>query len=193
MDVWRWALPAAAATLAVGATARTWSQVARASRTDRPGAGAAIVVFGARATPVGPSPELAARLRHALALYEAGCAPYIVVSGGVLPHVSEPEVMAAALRSWGVPEGAIIRDTTGRTTRGTLSAIRRRGAGDTVIAVSSPYHMHRITREARRLKLRLACSPAPSSPVMRQRGARRRQVAREVVATWWYAVSALVR
>jgi hypothetical protein len=60
--------------------------------------------------------------------------------------------------------------------------------GGRALLVSSPYHMHRICSAARRHGLAAVGCPAPTTPVMRHPPTLRRQMLREVVATWWYAV-----
>ena len=66
----------------------TWRGIVRAGRAADPPRADAIVVFGARAQPDGPSRELAARLRHAAELFGAAgsCGPTPpVVRYGVSP------------------------------------------------------------------------------------------------------------
>ena len=177
---------AAAGASAVGTT---WIRIRRGGRDAPAETGDAIVVFGAAAGPRGPSPELAARLSHAAALYFEGRAPTILCSGGFTGPTSEAHAMRDALVARGVDPADIAVDDTGVSTRRAVSAAVRHGAGRwrRVIAVSSPYHMHRIVAEARRQGLAVVASPAATTPITRATRARVRQTLREVIAVWLYA------
>ncbi len=184
---------AGAAIMTVAAAAMiTWTRVGRRSRMEHVSVADAIVVFGAAAGPSGPSPELAARLDHAAALYYRGLAPLILCSGGRSQGVSEPQAMRGALLRRGVPLDAIMIDEGGTSTRRTISGARREGRGRwrCVLLVSSPYHMHRIVSEAHRQGLDCIPCPALAMPGTRRSAGSVRQHAREVAAVWWYAISA---
>ncbi|MDX6538877.1 MAG: hypothetical protein QOI71_487 [Gaiellales bacterium] len=147
-----------------------------------------MVVFGAEAIDGRPSAELEARLRFAASLYRAALAPAILCSGGHPGAQSEARVMRRALVAMGLPESDIAIDEEGSSTRRTISAARAHVhdmAGRAVL-VSSPYHVHRIAREANRQGLPAECWPAAVTPVMQHGPSRRRQILREVLATWWY-------
>jgi uncharacterized SAM-binding protein YcdF (DUF218 family) len=152
--------------------------------------GDAIVVFGAEATPDGPSPELAARLDHAAELYRRGMAPAVLCCGGRSGPVSEAATMAAFLRGRGLPPDAVLTDEACPSTRAALAATRRHGAAGwgNVLLVSSPYHLYRIMCEARRWGVRAIACPTGRTPVMSRLRTMTRQVIREVAAVWWYAV-----
>jgi uncharacterized SAM-binding protein YcdF (DUF218 family) len=146
----------------------------------RPAArGDAIVVFGAQVHGGRPSAELRARLRHAAALWSDGWAPVVVCSGGA----AEAAAMAAWLADR-VPAEALVVDPAGVSTRATLAAAHGRGR---LLLVSSPYHAYRIAAEARRQGLDAEVCPAPGCPLEADPAARRRQRARELAASWWYA------
>lgn len=149
----------------------------------------AIVIFGAEATPNGPSAELAARLRHGAELYHEGWAPVVLCCGGHSGAISEAESMAAFLRASGVDGSDVMVDESCASTRLALGAAARHGAGrwSSVLVVSAPYHMHRIMREARRHAISALPAPTGPTPVMRRFGPRARQTLREVAAVWWYA------
>ncbi len=167
----------------------TWWQIKRAGRLCPSSSGDLIVVFGAEAIGGQPSAELDARLRFAASLYRAVGAPRILCSGGHPGPQSEARVMRHALVMLGLPASDIVIDEDGSSTRRTVSAARRipaHVAGRTLL-VSSPYHMHRIDREARRQGLAAVCCPAATTPIMQHARALRRQMLREVLATWWYA------
>ncbi len=167
----------------------TWLRILRDGRRRSDLRGDLIVVFGARAWPGGPSPELWARLHHAQTLFAGGRAPRVLCSGGRLPTHSEAVVMAEALASLGVPPEVIAVDEDGASTRETLRSVSVLHPGARVLAVSSGYHLHRILEEARRQGVRALGCPATQTPILRNPAARRRQLRYEVLATWWYGVS----
>jgi vancomycin permeability regulator SanA len=153
----------------------------------------AIAVFGAEATPHGPCPELAARLDHAAELYRQGMAPAVLCCGGRSGTISEAASMAEFLLRSGLPAHAVLADEACPSTRSALAAIRRHATGrwNTVLLVSSPYHLHRIMSEARRWDVSAIGCPTGRTPVMVRLRPRTRQILREVAAIWWYAITAI--
>jgi uncharacterized SAM-binding protein YcdF (DUF218 family) len=186
------ALAVAVVLVAACALVLTWWRIERAGRRVVSRSGDAIVVFGAQAADGRPSSELEARLRFAAVLYRDARAPVILCSGGHAGPQSEPRVMRRALVTWGVPDSDILIDEQGSSTRRSIAAAKHVAPGrwGRVLLVSSPYHIHRICREARRQGLSAVGCPAPATPVMRCRRTRRRQMLREVAATWWYGAFA---
>lgn len=150
-----------------------------------------IVVFGAAVRAGGPSPELAARLRHAASLYQQGLAGTILCSGGHPGPDSEARVMRRALVALGVPHEAILIEETGSSTRRTVEAIERLGGcrWERILVVSSPYHLYRIVGEARRRGLPVVGSAPRETPLTTRLRPRVRAHLREVVAAWWYALT----
>ena len=68
----------------------------------------------------------------------------------------------------GVPESAIALETNGRTTSESLHAVSQILQSDenrSVVLVSDPFHMLRLTILARRLGLRPLSSPTRTSPI----------------------------
>ena len=163
----------------------TFVQVWLASRRDEARAAQAIIVMGAAQYNGRPSPVLAARLDHAAALYEAGLAPVIVVTGGRRPGDAFTEASASAqyLVGLGVPDSAIEREVSSTNSWESLAAsarfLRREGITE-VLLVSDPYHALRIKAIAGELGLTAHVSPAPDSPV--HGFAEVRAMARETVA-----------
>lgn len=156
----------------------------RAARTgDAPAPASAAVVLGAAAHDGRPCAELEARLARAAALWREGWAPVVVCSGG------EPEALAMrdSLLAGGLPASAVIVDTAGVSTRATVERAAGRGR---VLLVTSPWHVHRTRAEARRRGVDALVCSADRSPLEAWPRARRRQVAREVAASWWYALRA---
>ena len=150
--------------------------------------------FSARALERRPSLTLRARVAHAAELYTAQRAPVILCSGGYSRGRSEATVMRELLVAHGVPHHAVIPDDGGTSTRLALRSARRFGRGrwQTIIAVSSPYHLRRICAEAKRQGLIVTMSAARSDEPMTQRRARflARQRMREAIATTAYAAGA---
>ncbi len=146
-----------------------WS-AARRDEADATRPADAIVVLGAAQYDGRPSPVLAARLDHAVALWRDGVAPLIVVTGGKQPGDRFTEATAAAnhLHEAGVPDSAILREVDGRSSWESLVATARflhADDKDAVVLVSDPYHMARIGDVAREVGLDASTSPAADSPV----------------------------
>jgi SanA protein len=95
-----------------------------------------------------PCNELAARLETALALYRAGRAGKIVVSGLTRGEYDEPRVMAAWLRARGVSGGDIIADGSGRRTSATMADSAGLGVRSALV-VTQAYHLPRALYLAR--------------------------------------------
>jgi SanA protein len=108
------------------------------------------IVLGNRVFDDGvPSPELARRLETALALYRAGRAAKLVVSGLVKGDYDEPHAMAAWLQARGVPPADILLDLGGRRTAATMAGSAALGVRSALI-VSQGYHLPRALYLARR-------------------------------------------
>jgi uncharacterized SAM-binding protein YcdF (DUF218 family) len=106
----------------------------------------AILVFGTAAG-VHPSPELQDRLTHALALFDAGRAPYIAVTGGKQPGdlYTEAAVSTTYLVDAGVPRDRIIEGggaDTWENVADVLPALHADGI-HSVLTVTDPFHEYR--------------------------------------------------
>ncbi len=148
----------------------TFVQVWMASRRDEARPSDAIIVLGAAEYDGRPSPVLAARLDHAVDLYRDGIAPVIVVTGGRVPgdRFTEAGVSADYLHKHAVPDTAILRETTGRTSGESLEAAARvleEGDMRRVVFVSDPNHSARIKAIAHEVGLDAVTSPTRSSPI----------------------------
>ena len=154
----------------------------------------AILVFGAAVWSTEPSLSLKVRVARAAEVYTEGWAPTILCSGGVSGGVSEARTMRRLLLEQGIRADAVIPDDGGTSTREAIRSARAFGAGRwrRVIAVSSPYHMHRIRCEAARQGLEVVPCPAlrPGPLLPSLRAFDRRQHLREVMAVMSYACSA---
>jgi uncharacterized SAM-binding protein YcdF (DUF218 family) len=151
--------------LLVGYFAVTFLQVVAASRRDRAEEAGAVLVLGAAQYNGRPSPVFQARLDHAAALYDAGVAPVVVVTGGRRPGDTFTEASAAAgyLQRRGVPPDSLRLETDGTNSWESMAAAARflRNEGITeVVLVSSPYHALRIEHIAGEVGLEGRSSPA---------------------------------
>src|SRR5918911_3436977 len=115
-----WVLAAVVGTWALSALAVLWWGARDEARPAD-----AIVVLGAAQYVGRPSPVLRARLDHAVELWRRGLAPRVVLTGGV--GVGDTTSEAAVGRKYvlgeGIPDTAILLETTGRTTRESLKSV----------------------------------------------------------------------
>jgi uncharacterized SAM-binding protein YcdF (DUF218 family) len=129
----------------------------------------AIIVLGAAQYNGRPSAVLKARLEHAIDLYHAGVAPYLLVTGG--KAVGDVTTEAATARAFaiqrGVPASAILSEDRGRTTveslRAAAAVLREHGLASAVF-VSDRTHMLRVLRIARDEGIAAYGSPTATSP-----------------------------
>lgn len=131
----------------------------------------AIVVMGAAQYDGRPSPQLAARLDHALLLFREGRAPLIAVSGGKRPgdRYTEAEASRRYLSARGVPKSRIVAETTGASTWESIAnlspVLRSEGVGK-VIVVTDRYHLQRTVLSVREAGFCAVGSATQSSPVV---------------------------
>lgn len=137
----------------------------------------AIVVLGAAQYNGQPSPVLRARVDHAIDLYHAGTAPWLIVTGGKAEGDRTTE--AASARAYaiarGVPAQAILVEDKGRTTLESLQAvgsILRSAHFSTAVFVSDRTHMLRVLRIARDAGITAYGSPTATSPTDQTVGSR---------------------
>ncbi|HEY3096694.1 MAG TPA: YdcF family protein [Acidimicrobiia bacterium] len=148
----------------------TFVQVWWAARHDDTRRSEAIVVLGAAQYNGRPTAVFRARLDHAAELYHERVAPMIVVTGGKQAGDQFTEATSGAnyLHNRGVPDAAILRETTSRTSWESLAAAARvlRDRGEKqVVLVSDPFHALRIRSIANELGLDAVTSPTRSSPI----------------------------
>ena len=151
------------------------------------------VVLGAQVLRGGrPSPTLEVRTRHAGELYGRDLVDLLVPTGGEGEYTpGEAVVMSGILREMGVPEAAILREDTARSTW--ESAVRvaeiahDRGIGE-VLVVTDPLHCVRTVASFRRVGLLAVAEPVYSSPMWRKKWSRRGQFVRESGALVWYRI-----
>lgn len=132
----------------------------------------AIVVLGAAQYDGRPSPVFEARLAHAVELYRAGWAPWLIVTGGKRPgdRTTEAETAQRYAVDHGVPAEAILMEDSGRNTleslRSVVGILDSKGLHDAVF-VSDPSHMLRVLRIARDRGVDGVGSPTRTSPTDR--------------------------
>jgi uncharacterized SAM-binding protein YcdF (DUF218 family) len=148
----------------------TFVQVWWAARHDDTRRSEAIVVLGAAQYNGRPTAVFRARLDHAADLYQERVAPMIVVTGGKQTGDQFTEATSGAnyLHTKGVPDAAIVRETTSRSSWESLAAAARvlRDRGEKqVVLVSDPFHALRIRSIANELGLDAVTSPTRSSPI----------------------------
>jgi uncharacterized SAM-binding protein YcdF (DUF218 family) len=162
------------------------------ARTDEAQRVDAIIVLGSAVWPnERPSPSLAARTEHAIALYQAGYAPNLILCGGLgyLPP-AEAEVMRRMAVSAGIPDDALFLDDTSHSTGENLAHAREimnAHGWRTALIVSDPFHLWRALTIARDLGIEAYGSPASASPTYTIPHLRVYYTAREVFAMLWYA------
>ena len=151
------------------------AQVWWVGRSDQARAVDAIVVLGVAQYDGRPSPQLQARLDHALALWQEGLSPLVITTGGNQPgdRFTEAETSAnylmEGLMSVAVPAESIVQENSGSTTRESLIAVRNimqdRGL-HSVLIVTDPYHSLRSRLIAQDLGLVAYISPTRTSPLL---------------------------
>lgn len=130
----------------------------------------AIVVMGAAQYDGRPSPVFQARLDHAVALYKAGVAPILFVTGGKAEGDRTTE--AASARAYaiarGVPSDAIMSEDRSRTTLESIRAVgrlMREHDLTSAVFVSDRPHMLRVLRMAADDGITAFGSPTTTSPI----------------------------
>ena len=150
------------------------AQVWWVGRSDQARAVDAIVVLGVAQYDGRPSPQLQARLDHALALWQEGLSPLVITTGGNQPGDRFTEAEASAnylmegVMGVAVPAESIVQENSGSTTRESLIAVRdimqSRGL-HSVLIVTDPYHSLRSRLIAQDLGLIAYISPTRTSPL----------------------------
>jgi uncharacterized SAM-binding protein YcdF (DUF218 family) len=130
----------------------------------------AIVVLGAAQYDGHPSPVLKARLDHAIDLWRDSTARLLILTGGkgTGDTTSEAAVGSVYSRKRGVPDGAILLESEGRTTFASMQSVSdmlRTRQMTSVVLVSDPFHMFRLWVLAHRLGLEAHTSPTRTSPI----------------------------
>ena len=129
-----------------------------------------IMVMGAAQYDGRPSPQLAARLDHALLLFNEGRAPLIAVTGGkrLGDRYTEAEASRRYLVTRGVDETAILAETSGASTWqsvANLSPVLLKEGLRTVLVVTDRYHVQRTVLSIREVGFEASGSATRTSPV----------------------------
>jgi uncharacterized SAM-binding protein YcdF (DUF218 family) len=128
----------------------------------------AAIVLGAAVWRDGPSPVFEERISHAIDLYAAGRVRYLIFTGGVGRNddLSEAEVGRREAIAAGVPENAIIVDSTSEVTCENLVNARILASElgiATYLVVSDPLHMRRAVTLATDEGMDAYPSPTPTT------------------------------
>ena len=130
----------------------------------------AILVFGTTEDNGTPSAELTVRLDHALALYRAGRAPWIAVTGGNRPgdHFTEAGVSATYLEAHGVPASKILKGAGNDTWQNVATVMPELTKHHivTVLTVTDPFHEFRAMAISSAQGLKPQPSPVSNSPTI---------------------------
>jgi len=115
------------------------------------------------------------RVIHAMRLYHAGKAPFVIITGGnIFPQEglqSEAEYTASLLEELGVPRDAIIIEGTSRNTRENSIEIARiltEQSLDHILLVTDAFHMPRALATFRTLGVNVTPSTASISAELQQ-------------------------
>ena len=130
----------------------------------------AIVVLGAAQYDGRPSPQLQARLDHALELWNLNLASYIVVTGGKQEgdRFTEAATSRKFFESSGVASDLIFEENSGTTTYASLLAVSQVAnqlSIDRVLIVSDPFHLLRAKLIANEVGLKASSSSTQSSVI----------------------------
>jgi uncharacterized SAM-binding protein YcdF (DUF218 family) len=135
----------------------------------------AMIVYGSAQYDGTPSPDLRARLDHALSLFEAKRAPVIAVTGGKQKgdRFTEAQVSATYLAARGVPRAVIIEgggDDSYQNMQSVAPPLKARGVA-TLLVVTDPFHEDRAMAIASTFGFTPLCAPATNSPLTGGRAA----------------------
>lgn len=152
---------ALASYVGIAAVSLTWAGTHHDSNTVD-----AIVVMGAAQYDGVPSPLLASRLQHALALWKQKQAPVIVVTGGKRPRdrFTEGDTSRRWLTDRGVPAANIIVESIGHSTWESienLAPLLNNVNVHSVVVVSSSWHVQRAELSLEELGFRAHSSASP--------------------------------
>ena len=130
----------------------------------------AIVVLGAAQYDGRPSPQLQARLDHALELWNLNLASYIVVTGGKQEgdRFTEAATARKFFESSGVASDLIFEENSGTTTYATLFAVSKVAINlkiARVLIVSDPFHLLRAKLIASEVGLDASSSSTRTSVI----------------------------
>jgi vancomycin permeability regulator SanA len=168
-----------------------WVHIWWVAREDSHPRSDAIVVLGASQYNGTPSPVFAARLNHAITLYNDHVAPYILTVGGKQPGDNYTEAASGRkyLHRHGVPRSALVAVQTGSDTLRSLQAVHTQFVirdWHSAVIVTDPWHCLRSRTMARDLGINASTSPERTGPAVAGTGVEVRYIARETEAYIYY-------
>ncbi|SFT82760.1 Uncharacterized SAM-binding protein YcdF, DUF218 family [Geodermatophilus amargosae] len=184
------ALVLAALLLVASTAAAIWWTARQDSRPQSD----AIVVLGSAQYNGVPSSIFAARLEHALSLWEDGVAPVVVTVGGKAAgdQFTEAEAGRDYLMDAGVPGESLLAVPEGVDTlesmRAVGAAFGERGWSGAVV-VTDPWHAMRAERMAEDAGISAESSPTRQGPAVQTRNTQFRYILRETAAYLLYRVT----
>ncbi|NEM08884.1 ElyC/SanA/YdcF family protein [Geodermatophilus normandii] len=184
------ALVLAALLLVASTAAAIWWTARQDSRPQSD----AIVVLGSAQYNGVPSSIFAARLEHALSLWEDGVAPVVVTVGGKAAgdQFTEAEAGRDYLVDAGVPGESLLAVPEGVDTlesmRAVGTAFGERGWSSAVV-VTDPWHAMRAERMAEDAGISAGSSPTRQGPAVQTRNTQFRYILRETAAYLLYRVT----
>lgn len=190
--VWRVVLALVLAAVLVGgstALAIWWT-----ARQDARPHSDAIVVLGSAQYNGRPSSIFAARLEHALKLYQQGVAPVVVTVGGKKSgdQFTEAEAGRDYLAREGIPAGHLLAVPEGVDTlesmRDVAATFREHGWKKAVL-VTDPWHVMRAQKMAADSGIEAASSPTRQGPAVQTRATQFRYIMRETAAYLVYRLT----
>jgi uncharacterized SAM-binding protein YcdF (DUF218 family) len=198
-EIWRWSLiligtlVVAVGLLGISLIAAIYWQ----SRSTEAPSVDAIIVLGTAQYDGRPSPALKARLDATLDAWNAGLAPVVIVTGGKMEgdRFTEAEASRDYLIEHGVPESAILMESTGRSSwesmQGAAEVLTTVG-GDRVLVVSDGFHLFRLKVMARDLGLNPYGWAATGGPIRQGSMSEFSYVLREAAATTVFLLDQLL-
>lgn len=174
-----------------------YQQVDARAKVDEARRADAIVVLGSAVWPSErASPSLYARTQHAIALYRAGYAPALILTGGLggFPP-SEAEMMRRIAVGAGVPPDALLLDDESHSTEENLAnakALMDAHGWHSALIVSDPFHLLRAEMIARDLGIEAYGSGAGDSPTYTAPQLHVWYTTREAFALVWYYATRVV-
>ncbi|WP_448638428.1 YdcF family protein [Geodermatophilus sp. URMC 63] len=151
----------------------------------------AIVVLGSAQYNGVPSSIFAARLEHALTLWEDGVAPVVVTVGGKAAGdaFTEAEAGRDYLESAGIPPDSLLAVPEGVDTLESMRAVGTAYAErgwTTAVLVTDPWHAMRAERMAEDAGMEAESSPTRQGPAVQTRTTQFRYILRETAAYLLY-------
>ncbi|SDC93769.1 Uncharacterized SAM-binding protein YcdF, DUF218 family [Geodermatophilus telluris] len=151
----------------------------------------AIVVLGSAQYNGVPSSIFAARLEHALSLWEDGVAPVVVTVGGKAAgdQFTEADAGRAYLEDAGIPADSLLAVPEGVDTLESMRAVGTAYAErgwTTAVLVTDPWHAMRAERMAEDAGMEVTSSPTRQGPAVQTRTTQFRYILRETAAYLLY-------